>query len=273
MRTSTGTVSLCILAVAVLTPVRRVVAQATGAKGASASVTRFAVRIENVSTRTALRLAKGNGMSVPLSPGVWAVHTGGNPMLTPGKVEPGLGLKGLAEAGMAGEFADNVARVPGVRSHGVLDHPLMRRPAGGTGAKSAPVAMVPARDAPLLMPGTLVDLVIEARPGDKLSLAFMLGPSNDGIIGTGATGIALFDGSGRPVAGDVSSALGLWDAGTEVNEEPGVGRNIGTKQGAATAGDPERRPVRAMSEAEFGSNWPVASRILRVTIAPVLMRQ
>jgi hypothetical protein len=241
--------------------------------GAEASTTRFAVRVENVSTRTTLKLAKGGALDMPLSAGVWAVHTGGNPMLTPGKVDAGLGLKGLAEAGMAQEFAANLARVPGVRSHGVLDKPMMPRaamggPANGMGAKSMSAAMVPV-DGPMLISGAQVDFIIEARPGDQLSLAFMLGQSNDGIIGTGATGIALFDAKGRPVAGDVTSAIGLWDAGTEVNEEPGVGRNQGMRQSAPTAGDPERRPVRPMSEAEFGRNWPAANRMLRVTITPV----
>jgi hypothetical protein len=118
----------------------------------------------------------------------------------------------------------------------------------------------------MLMSGSRVDFVIEGRPGDRLSLAFMLGHSNDGIIGTGADGIALFDASGRPVSGDVTSALGLWDAGTEVNEEPGIGRNQGMRQGAPSAGDPERRPVRGMAEAEFGGRWPAPSRMLRVTI-------
>jgi hypothetical protein len=188
-------------------------------------------------------------------------------------VEAGLGLKALAEAGMTDALAANLARVPGVRSHGVLDHPMMpaaaRSAAGGMGSKSASAAMVPSPDAPMLVMGSRVDFVIDARPGDQLSLAFMLGYSNDGIIGTGATGIALFDASGRPAAGDVTPAIGLWDAGTEVNEEPGVGPNQGMRQAAPTAGDPERRPVRAMPEAEFGRMWPPARSILRVTIAPV----
>jgi hypothetical protein len=247
-------------------------AQASNRQAASPA-TRFSVRVQNISTRTTLKLAKGGALDMPLSAGVWAVHTGGNPLLTPGKLEAGLGLKGLAEAGMAREFDANLARVPGVRSHGVLDKPMMPRaamggPANGMGAKSMSPAMVPA-DGPMLMSGAQVDFVIEARPGEQLSLAFMLGQSNDGIIGTGATGIALFDAKGRPVSGDVTSAIGLWDAGTEVNEEPGVGRNQGMRQGAPTAGDPERRPVRPMSEAEFGRNWPAANRMLRVTITPV----
>lgn len=249
-------------------------AQTTSRRGAEASTTRFAVRVENVSTTSTLVLAKGGALSMPLSPGVWAVHTGGNPILAPGRMDAGIGLKGLAEAGMAGELSANLARVPGVQSHGVLDKPMMRvaamnRMTNSMGANPSPEQMVPA-DGRMLMSGSRVDFTIEGSPGSHLSLAFMLGHSNDGIIGTGAAGIALFDASGRPVTGDVTSALGLWDAGTEVNEEPGVGRNQGMRQGAPSAGDPERRPVRAMADAEYGDRWPAANRMVRVTITPVM---
>ena len=263
-----------VLLAAVLASASVAGAQSTGRGNAMTSPTRFAVRVENVSTGTTLALPKGGSVSMPLSPGVWAVHTGGNPILAPGKLDAGIGLKGLAEAGMAAELSVNLARVPGVRSHGVLDKPMIRVAAmnglaNARGAKPSPEQMMPAADGPMLMSGSRVDFTIEGRPGDRLSLAFMLGHSNDGIIGTGADGIALFDARGRPVAGDVTSALGLWDAGTEVNEEPGVGRNQGMRQGAPGAGDPERRPVRALAEAEYGRRWPAANRILRVTITPV----
>jgi hypothetical protein len=260
--------------------------QTAGRGGADAPTTRFTVRVENISTGATLALPKGGSLSMPLSPGVWAVHTGGNPILAPGKMDAGIGLKGLAEAGMAAELSANLARVVGVQSHGVLDKPMMRAAAmnattrgmtsGMTGGmansremKSPPEAMTPAPDGPMLMSGSRVDVTIEGRPGSYLSVAFMLGHSNDGIIGTGASGIALFDASGRPVSGDVTSALGLWDAGTEVNEEPGIGRNQGMRQGAPSAGDPERRPVRAMADAEYGRRWPAANRMVRVTITPV----
>ena len=249
-------------------------AQTTSRGGVETSTTRFAVRVENVSTGTTLVLPKGGSVAMPLSPGVWAGHTGGNPILAPGRMDAGIGLKGLAEAGMAGELSANLARVPGVQSHGVLDKPMMRVAAmngmtNSMGAKPSPEQMVPAANGPMLMSGSRVDFTIEGRPGSHLSLAFMLGHSNDGIIGTGASGIALFDASGRPVTGDVTSSLGLWDAGTEVNEEPGVGRNQGMRQGAPSAGDPERRPVRAMADAEYGGRWPAANRMVRVTITTV----
>ena len=242
-------------------------AQGTKFPASATATTRFVVHVENISTRTTLKLAKGGALDMPLSAGVWVVHTGHNPLLTPGQLEAGIGLKGFAEAGMANEFDAHLSKVAGVRSHGVLDKPMIR--SKGMGAMSTSMAMVPSPDGPMLMAGAQVEVTIEARPGDQLSLAFMLGYSNDGIIGTGTNGIALFDAGGHPVSGDVTSAIGLWDAGTEVNEEPGVGRNQGMRQGAPSAGDPERRPVRPMAGAEFQNHWPAANRMLRVTITPV----
>jgi hypothetical protein len=109
---------------------------------------------------------------------------------------------------------------------------------------------------------------VKARPGDRLSLALMLSQSNDGLLASGAAGIPLFDDGGRPVQGELTSQLSLWDAGTEVNEEPGAGRNQGLRQGAPHAGDPERRPVRPIAEAEYGDRWPPVERIVKVTITP-----
>jgi hypothetical protein len=256
------------------------IATAVGAQGAESgradsAVTRFTVRIENTSTPSTLKLSSGGAVAIPVSPGVWAVHTAGNPILTPGQIEPGLGLKGLAEAGMASEFAANLGGVAGVKSYGAFEKPLAPRITIG--------GMKPRRDMPvakpdasasretasrMLQPGHHFEFTIEARPGDRLSLAMMIAQSNDGLVATGPEGIALFDASGRPVTGDVTGQLALWDAGTEVNEEPGLGRNQGLRQGAAHAGDPERRPVRLMSDAEFGALWPAVGAIVRVTVRP-----
>jgi hypothetical protein len=222
----------------------------------------FLVRIENVSNAGTLRLSAGGAVAIPLSPGVWAIHTGANPILSPGEVDAGLGLKGLAEAGIAGAFAANLQAVPGVRSAGVFDKPLGRRrgmPRGQTDRASS---------SRMLQRGQHFEFTVHARPGDRLSLAAMVAQSNDGLIATGRDGIELFDAAGRPISGEVTSQLSLWDAGTEVNEEPGTGRNQGLRQGAPHAGDPERNPVRPMSEAEFGQLWPPTVKMVRVTISP-----
>jgi hypothetical protein len=96
----------------------------------------------------------------------------------------------------------------------------------------------------------------------------MIAQSNDGVVGSGKDGVALFDASGRPVSGDITMQLGVWDVGTEVNEDPGQGPNQGLRQGAAHAGDPERAPVRPIGESPFGDRWPRVTGLLRVTISP-----
>jgi hypothetical protein len=225
--------------------------------------TTFVVRIENVAVRV-LALPGGMQADIPLSPGVWVVHTGSNPILTPGAVQGGTGLKGLAEAAMAAPFAPNLARLPGVRSAGAFSEPrggamAMAMDGGAGGGMNA---------SRMLQAGQHYEFTITARPGDRLSLAQMLSQSNDGLVGTDGAGIPLFDDAGRPLGGDVTNRLFLWDAGTEVNEEPGVGRNQGLRQGAPHAGDPERQPVRPMAEAEYGDRWPPVNRIVRVTVSP-----
>lgn len=246
-----------------------VASPAPGAAQVSAGSERtFEVRIENVSRR-ALQLPGGRTAEIPLSPGVWAVHTGANPIFTPGAPDPGRGLKGLAEAGMAAAFAPNLLGLPGVRSVGVFDtprgRPLRMMPAGVTEGGGANVSR-------MLRLGQRFEFTVTARPGERLSLALMVSQSNDGLLATGGEGIPLFGSDGRPVSGEVTAQLFLWDAGTEVNEEPGVGRNQGLRQGAPHAGDPERRPVRPLSEAEFGSIWPAPDRIVRITIKPAAAR-
>ena len=54
--------------------------------------------------------------------------------------------------------------------------------------------------------------------------------SNDLFLSPGDTGIALFADDGLPISGDITAQIGLWDAGTEVNEEPGVGANQAPRQ-------------------------------------------
>ena len=222
----------------------------------------FVVRVENVSDGGTLKLSNGGSAAIPLSPGVWVVHQGANPTFTPGQPVAGLGLEGLAEAGLANAFAANLHGRDGVRSNGSFAEPLGRH----RGMASGKMDRVSASN--MLQRGQHYQFTISARKGDRLSIAMMVAQSNDGLVATGADGIALFDDAGKPVSGVVTSRLALWDAGTEVNEDPGLGRNQGLRQGAPHAGDPERKPVGLMADAEFGRLWPGVDRIVRVTITP-----
>ena len=240
-------------------------AQSTARGGAIVTVTRFTVRFENVSKPSTLKLSTGRAVAIPLSAVVWAVHAAGNPILTPGKLDTGLGLKGLAEAGMARELAANLGSVAGVRAAGAFDKSMIPRITIGGMNPRKPMAGT-ADGSSMLESGRYYEFTVDARPGDRLSLASMIGQSNDGLIATGPEGIALFDANNRPVTGNITAQLSLWDAGTEVNEAPGLGRNQGVRQAAAHAGDPERRPIRAMADAEFGALWPAVGKMVRVTV-------
>ena len=79
---------------------------------------------------------------------------------------------------------------------------------------------------------------------------------------------ALFDAKGQPVSGDITSKITLWDAGTEVNEEPGVGPNQAPRQPAPHTGPREHGVVRPIAEVKDGFHYPSVSEVIRVTITP-----
>ena len=95
-------------------------------------------------------------------------------------------------------------------------------------------------------------------------MAWMFGQSND-LFYANDRPIALFDGSGKPKGGDMTLQLSLWDAGTEVNEEPGLGPNQGPRQKTPTAGVAEHNAVAHVSD-RYG--YPRTADVLRVTFAP-----
>ena len=125
------------------------------------------------------------------------------------------------------------------------------RPAGATG------------DGPLT-PGQEYEFELSAAPGQSLSLAWMFGQSND-LFYSNARPIALFAGD-QPVSGDLTAEISLWDAGTEVNEEPGLGPNQAPRQKTPDAGITEQRPVGQVRDRY---RYPRTGDVLRVTIAPV----
>src|SRR5262249_5635876 len=67
---------------------------------------------------------------------------------------------------------------------------------------------------------------------------------------------------------DVTSQILLWDAGTEVNEEPGLGPNQAALQAAPNTGPAEHGVVRPITEVKDGFHYPTVPEVLRVTITP-----
>jgi hypothetical protein len=96
----------------------------------------------------------------------------------------------------------------------------------------------------------------------------MFAQSNDLFYAPREEGIALFDASGKPIRGDVTSQILLWDAGTEVNEESGLGPNQAPLQAAPNTGPAENGVVRPITEVKDGFHYPTVPQVLRVTITP-----
>jgi hypothetical protein len=86
-----------------------------------------------------------------------------------------------------------------------------------------------------IAPGEAFEFTFSAGQGHRLSFAMMLGASNDWVVAPEAKGIELYE-AGAPISGDITSRLYLWDVGTEIDEEPGVGPHTGPNQSKSTDG-------------------------------------
>jgi len=211
----------------------------------------FTIRVENVSTASTLKLSNGQTAPAPTAPLIWTITDAGNPLFTAGKIDRGQGLERLAEDGNPGVLADYItAKVKSVSSVGVVTKPV------GDAKDGA------------ITPGKAYEFTVSAAPGQRLSLAFMFGQSNDLFYAPGAEGIALFDAKGQPLTADVTNQLRLWDAGTEVNEEPGLGASQAPRQPAPNTGAAERKPVRLVRAGTDGFTYPATRDVVKVTVRP-----
>ena len=175
---------------------------AGGMSGHAADET-FTVRIENVSADNALKLSNGKTEPGGVAPVLYVVHTNRAPLFTSGQPDRGKGLEALAEDGPTGPLEKSLKGQPGIVHLGSIDTPVGASSPGD------------------IWPGQAFEFKVTAKPGERLSIASMFAQSNDLFYAPREEGIALFDASGKPIRGDVTSQILLWDAGTEVNEEPG----------------------------------------------------
>jgi len=89
--------------------------------------------------------------------------------------------------------------------------------------------------------------------------------SNDKFYGPKGGSLALFDALGKPVSGDLTAAVRLYDAGTEIDQQPGAGSDQAPRQKAANQGAPQNGTV---AEAHDGFAYPAVGDVIRVTIVP-----
>ena len=185
----------------------------------------------------------------PIAPLAYAVHTKTNPLYSPGTDERIEGLEALAEDGDPSTAASSLESADGVTMSGAADTPDGESAAAPAG------------------PGASYTFTFSAREGEKLSFATMYVQSNDLFFGPDDSGIDLFP-NGVALDGDITSMIMLYDAGTEVNEEPGVGANQAPRQTGPNTGADEGGNVQLIADAADGFTYPAVSAVIAVTITP-----
>src|SRR5687767_14625212 len=88
-----------------------------------------------------------------------------------------------------------------------------------------------------------VEIRFTAGKGHAINFATMLGESNDWFFAPGPDGIPIFDAAGNPNAGDVTKYIKLWDAGTEIDQELGVGDATAPQQPSPNYGARDPNPL------------------------------
>jgi hypothetical protein len=215
---------------------------------AAVVATRFNIEVENISKGEALKLSNGKTAPFVSAPVLWVIHDGSaNPIFTGGKPDAGRGLELLAETGNPTDLVKSLTGKSGIIA---------------VGADAKPVGVT--AEGPIT-PGQKYEFVVVAQPGQVLSTAWMFGQSND-LFYSNDRPIALFDASGKPQSGEMTAQLSLWDAGTEVNEEPGLGPNQGPRQKTPEDGVQERQGIAHVKDKY---SYPRTADVLRVTITPV----
>lgn len=118
-----------------------------------------------------------------------------------------------------------------------------------------------------IMPGASESYTFNAGTGHYLSLATMLVQSNDLFFAPDENGLPLYDDNGVATTGDITSLIELWDAGTEVNEEPGTGPNQAPRQSGPDTGTDENGTVELIENINDGFTHPNVNDIIKVMLS------
>ncbi|HRH42983.1 MAG TPA: spondin domain-containing protein [Pyrinomonadaceae bacterium] len=205
---------------------------------------KFKVRIENISTGEQMN-PSGTKYPFALSPGMYVVSEKEMPLFKVGK-KAAMGIEMQAEDGNPMGLIEALSGKVGNARLGFFNKPV--------GAEMP---------APIL-PGGAFEFEVDAVEGQKLTLTTMFGQSND-LFYAPSKAINLFE-KGQPLSGDITDKLMLWDAGTEVNEEPGTGANQAPRQKMANMGMDEKSVVKLVTD---NFKYPDTKSVLRVTVTPV----
>jgi len=203
----------------------------------------FTVRVENVAAKDGLPAQDGSKYPFAVSPGFYLISKKGSMLFSVGK-KASAALESQAEDGNPDLFADSLLTKVGSAELGVFKNPV--------GSEMA---------SPIFSGGAF-EFTFTATTGEKLNLAFMYGQSND-LFYAPIAAIDLFDRNGNPINGDVTEQFKLWDAGTEVNQAPGLGADQAPRQKGPNMGANENGVVNLVKD---GFTYPESKSVLRVTV-------
>ncbi|HJT27508.1 MAG TPA: spondin domain-containing protein [Pyrinomonadaceae bacterium] len=210
--------------------------------------TKFTIRVENISNPEGMTASNGQKVPFALSPGMFVLSEKTAALFTEGKTARQNGLEMQAEDGDPSGLVSSLVAM----HHSSNLHNIFNTPVGAMGAGP-------------IRPGDSYEFTVTAAPGMKLFMTQMFGQSNDWFYAPGPNGIALFDSKGAALSGDVTDQLYLWDAGTEKDEEIGIGPNQGPRQKGTNTGEAENGVVHRVNDARWvGRN----AEYFRITITP-----
>jgi hypothetical protein len=222
-------------------------AKTVSAVGKTPQEVTFKVRIENISNPEGYAASDGTRWPFALSPGMWVLDQKGAELFKEGKRALMNGLEAQAEDGNPAGIIKSFEGHHASNLYGVFNMPV---------GASVPGPIVP---------GAAYEFTFKANAGMKLNMAMMFGQSND-LFYAPARGFDLFNSKGEPVSGDITAKFILWNAGTERDEEPGIGASQAPRQKAPNTGDAENGVVRRAKDVRF---YDQTKQLLRVTIMPM----
>jgi len=240
---------------------------APGNSGQAREKATFTARIENISDTeiwpSAPPIPKAAGGAALVSPGLYAVYRGGNPIWKRQQEAP-EGVEAVAEAGEPLGTPENDSLLPELQ-----DDPKVYD-AGTWLPEDTVEDPLDPFGAPPIAPGGFFEFEFEAIRGTKLMTIEMLTPSND-VFMAPSSGIQLFkDG---PISGDITDEYELWDAGTEPNKDPASGhpttapRQVIEFQNPDLGGD-EGGVIRNIDKVDDGYFWPDPTDVIEFTLTP-----
>ena len=210
--------------------------------------TKFTIRVENITKPDAFTASNGVKWSLAFSPGTAVVHSEKAPIFAAGKKDRGQGLEAQSEDGDPSMLAKSLAGKKGIKSVTVFNTPV---------GASAPGPITP---------GAAYEVTVSATAADRLSMTLMMGQSNDWFYAPDEAGIELFK-NGKAISGDVTSQIAMWDAGTEVDQEAGIGSDQGPRQKGPNTGKAENGVVKKVAD---GKGYADTPSVMRVTIKPAM---